>query len=78
MTPRAKNIAPKEVDADSEEAFSTKDKIPAIIEIEEREDVMTPIDKLVADPLLESQSALDGEEPDDLLLDDEEIDPSVL
>lgn len=78
MTPRAKNIEPKETESDNEEVFNTKDKIPAIIEIEEREDVMTPIDKLVADPLLESQSALDGEESDDLLLDDEEIDPSVL
>jgi hypothetical protein len=75
---RGKNTIAKEPEAEGEDSFSTKDKVPAIIEIEEREDIMPPIDKLVADPLLEAQSVTDGEESDDLLLDDEEIDPSVL
>ncbi len=52
-----------------------KEEIPVVIEIEEREDIVTPIDKLVADPLLEAQSVVEGADGEEISLDDEELDP---
>jgi hypothetical protein len=58
---------------DAAEGFVPKEKIPVLPEVEERDDVLTPIDKLVADPLLDAAS-IEGAVDDDLI-DDEEIDP---
>jgi hypothetical protein len=66
-------VAPEEEETEGDaEGFAVKEKAPLIIEIEERDDVVTPIDKLVADPLLDAAS-LDG--ADDDLIDEEELDP---
>jgi hypothetical protein len=75
-TREAEPVKEEVIDEESEDAvlgFAPKEKIPAVIEIEEREDVLTPIDKLVADPLLDAAS-IEGADTDDLL-DEEEIDP---
>jgi hypothetical protein len=71
--------APAAEEHDEEEAetegFSPKEKVVAI-DVEEREDVITPVDKMIADPLLEAESvSVDGHDNDDLGLDEEEIDP---
>jgi hypothetical protein len=58
---------------DAAEGFAPKEKIPVLPEVEERDDVLTPIDKLVADPLLDAAS-IEGAVDDDLI-DEEEIDP---
>jgi hypothetical protein len=58
---------------DAAEGFASKEKIPVVIEVEEREDVLIPIDKLVADPLRDAVS-IGSVDPDEVL-DEEEIDP---
>jgi hypothetical protein len=63
----------EEESEDAAEGFAPKEKIPVLPEVEERDDILTPIDKLVADPLLDAAS-IEGAADDDLL-DEEEIDP---
>ncbi len=65
-----------EEEADEETALISPLKEKVIIEIEERDDVVGPVDKMVADPLLEAQSvSIDGAETEETGLDEEEIDP---
>jgi hypothetical protein len=67
----SKKIKSKEVEVKEEE------KVPAILEvIEERDDIVGPVDKMVADPLLEPDAvAVEGVEPEELGMDEEELDP---
>ncbi|MES2216103.1 MAG: hypothetical protein V4481_02295 [Patescibacteria group bacterium] len=72
---KPEDILPEDESALDGEIFAPKEKIPVVLEIEEREDIIGPIDKLVADPLLESQSVAEGSEGDESGLDEEELDP---
>jgi len=71
-SPRKPEEIEKSAVTDEVEEFAPK--IKEVIEIEEREDVILPVDKMSADPLLETVTP-DGLEADELSLDEEEIDP---